>query len=350
MKISSSFGEYSVSIVSNFDELQKSLESYEFRGAIIDSQVLQKYWNKTDFLSTVPTLEVTASENAKSYQALGAVFEWMANNRFDRKSKLLAVGGGTIQDIATFAAATFHRGIEWTYVPTTLLSQADSCIGGKCGINLSSLKNQVGLVYPPTSIYADTSFLLGLGATDLISGMGEILKICVTGEGQFWSEYKDLVDGRRIHDLDFEKLTSLALLAKKYVIEEDEMELNFRRVLNYGHTIGHAIEAASSFQIPHGIGVIMGIKAISILGRTWGLTPIDLGNEVIARADDLLRQYEKSLDFDATKAIEMLNHDKKASAGSILFVVLRAVGQHEFVSRPYNSQLMLEVREALDNL
>lgn len=350
MKISSAFGEYSVSIVSNLDQLENALEPYDFRGAIVDSLVFEKYWDENAFLSGVPKLKIRANENAKSYQAIGEVFEWMASNRFDRKSKLLAVGGGTIQDIATFTAATFHRGIEWTYVPTTLLSQADSCIGGKCGINLASLKNQVGLVYPPTSIFANTSFLLGLGETDLISGMGEILKICVTGEGQFWEEYKTLVDGKKIHDLDFEQLTNLALLAKKYVIEADEMELDFRRVLNYGHTIGHAIEAASNFQIPHGIGVILGIKAISLLGVSWGLTPADLGSEIVARSDDLLNQYNKSIDFDVTQAVEMLNHDKKASAGSILFVVLQAVGEHKFVSRPYNSQLMSEVREVLDKL
>lgn len=350
MKVKSSFGEYSVTVVSSTSELEQGLSDYEFRGVIIDSVVAQKYWPGHKVLDHPNVIEVDANENSKQYSALERVFDWLAESKFDRRAQLLAIGGGVVQDIATFVSATFHRGIPWTYVPTTLLSQADSCIGGKCGINLGGYKNQVGLVYPPTSILANSAFLAGLSNEDLIGGMGEILKIAVTGENQFWSEYCELVSRRPIWDLDFPLLTERALQAKKYVVEKDEMELDYRRVLNYGHTLGHAIEAASDFAISHGIGVILGIKAISKLGVKWGVTPQGLAGEVIEQADTLLRQSTTKVAFSTERAVNLVRHDKKTLSGRATFVVLEEPGSHRFVSKNLDDELFGQIAQVLDEL
>jgi 3-dehydroquinate synthase len=189
-----------------------------------------------------------------------------------------------------------------------------------------------------------------LAKTDLIAGMGEILKIAVTGRDQFWEEYQDLTRNKTVGNLNYARLTALALEAKRYVVEEDEMEMDFRRVLNYGHTLGHALEAASDFSIPHGVAVILGIKAISHLGVYWKLTPETLAREVISAADVLLDQYEGPVDFDVDKTLSALSHDKKTIGGSALFIILRGVGHHEFVSRSIDENLRRYVRAALHEL
>ena len=350
MKIQSVFGDYSVEVLESIEELESRLAQHQYRGALIDAGVARTCLRESVLLSTMPYLEIEASEEAKKFRNLEGVYDWMVERNFDRKAELLAVGGGTIQDIATFVCATFHRGLSWTFVPSTLLSQADSSIGGKCGINLESHKNQVGLVYPPRHIYAPANFLTSLSRTDLLAGMGEILKIALTGREQFWDEYCELTNSTRVEDLNFARLTELALLAKRYVVEEDELEVDFRRVLNYGHTLGHALETASHYSIPHGIAVILGIKAISYLGVRWNLTPESLAMEVIAACDSLLNQYEGSLDFDLETTLSALTHDKKTIGGSALFIILCAVGHHEFVPRTIDDELRRDIRAVLNEL
>jgi 3-dehydroquinate synthase len=350
MEIKSSFGDYAVKSVGTTEELIALLETEKFNGVLIDSYINETLFRDSAKLQEIPRYVVDASEESKQYHKLENILTWMADSNFDRNSMLLAIGGGAIQDIATFISGTFHRGINWTYVPTTLLSQSDSCIGGKCGINLGSLKNQIGIVYPPSRILTNSEFLTTLPMNDLISGLGEILKICVTGENQFWDEYKDLVSRKNIEDLNYARLTELALLAKKYVIEIDELEKDYRRVLNYGHTIGHAIEAASNFKIPHGVGVILGIKVISHLGILWGITPSNLGAEIIEETNHLLSQNSQPIEFSVDKAIDMLSHDKKTSSGVATFIVLGEVGSHQFVKKKLDDALKSEVRTALNEL
>ena len=347
MEIKSSFGNYAVTSVETTDELFRILETESFDGVLIDSYINKTIFNSHKILQHLPSHVLDASEEAKQYHNLEGIFKWLADSNFSRNSTLLAIGGGATQDIATFISGTFHRGIKWTYVPTTLLSQADSCIGGKCGINLGTLKNQIGIVYPPNWILTNSEFLTTLPVDDLVSGLGEILKICVTGQNQFWTEYKDLVGRKNVSELNYKRLTELALLAKKYVIEIDELELDYRRVLNYGHTIGHAIEAASDFRIAHGIGVILGIKVISILGEIWGVTPPELAAEIINEADNLLAFNTKPIEFSIDRAVDMLAHDKKTSNGAATFIVLSGVGQHEFVKKNLDPTLKEEVRSAL---
>ncbi len=350
LKIRSQFGDYEVSIVESLGALIGDLQAHDFKGLMIDRYIDEELLGESSFFPDLPRIRIEANESAKQYSAIESIYVWMAENQFDRKSHLLVVGGGSIQDIATFTAATFHRGLKWTFVPTTLLSQADSCIGGKCGINLQSYKNQVGLVYPPSRIVANSGFLAHLKQADLISGMGEILKISVTGRDNFWSDYKDLVRNRSIPEYPYSQLINLALRAKRYVIEVDEMELDFRRVLNYGHTLGHAIEAASDFAIPHGIGVILGIKAVTLLGQQWGITPKQLGDDIVKHADQLLSGYQGPLDFHVDTAIRMLKHDKKTANGLVTFVVLKEVGTHEFVQKSLDNEMFGQLSSVLYGL
>lgn len=350
MLIKSSFGPYNVQFLNTFEEAMPYLKKQNFRGALVDDFVYQRYLSQPDILPTANVFRITPNEQAKQYRAMEAVFEWMCQSRFDRESELLAIGGGTIQDVATYVSAVFHRGIRWTFVPTTLLAQADSCIGGKCGLNVTSFKNQVGLVYPPKHIYSVNSLLNSLTRNDLISGMGEIIKIAVTGRWSFWDQYRSMVSGRRIEELKFDEIIPLALRAKRYVIEKDEMELSYRKVLNYGHTLGHAIEASSDFSVPHGVAVILGVKAVSRLGEIWKITPKDLSADIQSECDWLLKQYDSSIQFNVSSAISMIKHDKKTHGNRATFIVLAEIGKHQFVSKDIDDELSVDLASALHEL
>lgn len=350
MLINSQFGPYEVQFLNTFEEAIPHLRKHRFRGVLIDDYVHQTYLSQPDALLTSNIFKIAPSEQVKQYGAMEAVFEWMCQSRFDRESELLAIGGGTIQDVATFVSAVFHRGIRWTFVPTTLLAQADSCIGGKCGLNVKSYKNQVGLVYPPKQIYSVSAFLNSLNRNDLVSGMGEIIKIALTGKRSFWDQYCSIVSGRQIEDVRFDEIVPLALQAKRYVIEKDEMELSYRKVLNYGHTLGHAIEASSDFSIPHGVAVVLGIKAVSRLGEMWGITPSKLSANVQSECDWLLKQYDSHLQFNVDTTISMIKHDKKTHHNRATFIVLEEVGSHRFVSKEIDDKLSVDLASALHEL
>jgi 3-dehydroquinate synthase len=237
--------------------------------------------------------------------------------------------------------------MDWTYVPTTLLAQSDSCIGGKCGINLHNSKNQIGLVYPPNKIYIVDEFLETLNATDITSGLGEILKMSLTGENQFWPVMKQYLDGGEIQR---QELVMYSLKAKKSVIEADEFETDLRRVLNYGHTFGHAIESVSNYRIPHGIAVLLGMKVIHKLGVTWGVTNQVIASDIDFYIDALLKEVKIPIIFDKNLIYEKIKTDKKIRNGKITFVILDAQGVLCLVQKNLDRRLEIEVQNALTEL
>ena len=174
-------------------------------------------------------------------------------------STVVAVGGGIIQDLMTLTASIYMRGIPWVYVPTTLLGMIDSCIGGKSSINTRTVKNLIGNIYPPAKIYIDLNFLSTLSETEFLCGLAEASKICFCkGEDEF-KKLLELTQSRSPQDVA--KMVSHVLTAKRWFIEIDEFDKAERKILNFGHTFGHALEVASSHKVPHGLAVASGIKA-----------------------------------------------------------------------------------------
>jgi 3-dehydroquinate synthase len=347
MNISSGRGEYEVKFLSTLDELLHEISTRKYSAVIYDQTLQSKNIINISKLSTVPSFALPANESTKEFKDIAKVLEWMSTLGLNRESELLAIGGGVIQDVATFASAVFHRGINWTYVPTTLLAQSDSCIGGKCGINLKDSKNQVGLVYPPNDIYIVDQFLDSLSPRDITSGLGEILKMSLTGEGQFWDLMKKFLTSK---DVSRQELIKRSLIAKKIIIEKDEYEDDLRRVLNYGHTIGHAIESVSNYQIPHGIAVLLGMKVIHRLGVMWGITTENLANEVDSFINLVLREQELNLELDSKSIFNKVKHDKKARNNNMNFVVLKEPGQLQVISRPIDQVLEAEIADAFSQL
>lgn len=240
---------------------------------IIDQKVADLYGAELR-LATSPLL-VKADESAKSIDRLGWYAKLLLDAGIRRDHEIVAIGGGVVQDIACFLSGTLLRGVPWTFYPTTLLAQADSCIGGKSCINVGSYKNAMGTFTPPRAVWVVPHVLDTLPDIALRSGIGEILKVNAIAGPAWFDEiataYPQLLTDRDLLLFHVRR----ALGVKKRYVENDEFDRGHRRLLNYGHSFGHAIESATDFAIPHGIAVTVGMDmanyvAMRLAGATGG--------------------------------------------------------------------------------
>jgi len=213
-----------------------------------------------------------ADEFNKSLAAVMRLYDALIERAAKKNIVLVSIGGGITQDVSGFLASTIYRGIKWIYVPTTLLAQADSCIGGKTSLNYKDYKNLIGTFYPPHCIIVDTDFIRTQKTLDFYSGIGEIVKLHIIGGGKYINSVtKDLprIVKRRGNYLF--KAVYNSLLIKKGYIEEDEFDQGKRNLLNYGHCFGHALESASNFKIPHGQAIVAGMMLANIVSKARGI-------------------------------------------------------------------------------
>ena len=240
---------------------------------ILDDRVASLYAEElSPVLASPSVLRIEASEPAKSLDRFPAYIEHLVARGVRRGHVLVAVGGGVIQDIVCFLAATLLRGLEWHFIPTTLLAQADSCIGSKSSINVGSIKNVLGTFTPPARVTITTRLLETLAPEDVRSGVGEMLKVhAIEGPDAFdaiAADYARLFDDRDT----MERYVRRSLEIKKRIIEIDEFDRGPRNVMNYGHSFGHALESATDFGVPHGIAVTIGMDMANYTARRLGLS------------------------------------------------------------------------------
>tara|TARA_R110000868_G_scaffold287619_1_gene547970 strand:- start:110 stop:1189 length:1080 start_codon:yes stop_codon:yes gene_type:complete len=238
---------------------------------IVDERVAELHGDRLMPLLGGPSvLRLQATETNKSLEKFPAYVDHLVMNGIRRDHLLVAIGGGIIQDTTCFLAATMLRGIDWAFCPTTLLAQADSCIGSKSSINSASAKNILGTFTPPQTIYLDVTFQDTLDPRDVRSGVGEILKVhAIDGPGSFADLAADY--DRLFSEPDLMmRYVRRALEIKKAYIEDDEFDRGPRNIFNYGHTFGHAIEAATDFAIPHGIAVTIGMDMANFVSSRIG--------------------------------------------------------------------------------
>lgn len=207
---------------------------------------------------------VAATEQAKTLEAMSALVLELRDRGVNRQAHLVALGGGVVQDVVTFAASVYMRGLGWTYVPTTLMAMADSCIGGKSSINVGSFKNLVGTFHPPRAVVIDPAFVSTLSHAEICSGLAEAAKIAFCRGPVAFARYLALAAPVLDGDLASARLGPLlrhVLATKIWFIEKDEFDRAERRLLNFGHTWGHALEASSDYAVPHGLAVALGMLA-----------------------------------------------------------------------------------------
>jgi 3-dehydroquinate synthase len=337
---------YNVAIENNPDiisEIQKLLDENKNNLLLIDEKVYNLYFKGLN-IEKERLFLAKATEEFKTLKGIEDVVAFLERNEFTKLEKLLVIGGGIIEDVGAFVGSCYKRGIKWVYYPTTLLSMCDSCIGGKTGINHNKVKNQLALFSAPYEVKINLIFLNTLSEYDIKSGMGEILKLLVTGGKEFIDIYMKEVQNGKSKTFDSYKALILASLSvKRAVVEEDEFELYHRKSLNYGHTIGHALEVLSDYKIPHGQAVVMGVVIVNKLFQNRGiLNSVDynlikrLSIELLG--DSILKKISL-IGLD-----KLLKKDKKTEGNNINFVAISEVGNTKFISLDLNENLLQEIR------
>ncbi len=260
-------------------------------------------------------------EKSKNFDTFSALLKTLAENNFDRNDCVIAVGGGVVGDMAGFTASTYMRGIKFYNIPTTLLSQVDSSIGGKTAIDFLGYKNLVGAFYQPSAVIIDPEVLKTLPERQFNNGLCESIKMAATSDKELFK----LLEENNAEDI-IDTVIEKSLLIKKQVVEEDEKETGLRKVLNFGHTIGHAVETVTGFgELYHGECVALGMMFLSSgEGRTRIknlLTKNDLPTET---------------NFDIESVYEALHHDKKSAGIGVNVVTVKNIGEFEFEFLEYS--------------
>lgn len=315
--IKSSLYDYSVEFT---DDFSKKISEFDDKLTfVIDRNVYNLYKEKFSSVDKENIFFVDAEEKYKNMDTVMEIITFWQNRKVRKNWKVLCFGGGITQDVTTIAANLYLRNIEWYFFPTTLLSMCDSCIGGKCGINFNGYKNQIGVFYPPKRIIIDTVFIDTLTNDDYLNGWGELLKFSLTSDPEFFNELK--TEDCFIPCKNIEKYIYKGLFVKKEIIEEDEFEHDLRRVLNYGHTFGHALEAYTSNKVPHGKGVIWGIDVVNYIAYREGL----ISKEYYLEIKEMIKKYFLTNEIvieDPKKLFEITKTDKKVKNNTIYLAVL----------------------------
>ena len=346
---------YTIVITDSFGNLSSSIAELGFQdrkiAIITDSNVEELY--AEEILKLLGTISdkafvyvIPAGEENKNLDEIRGIYEFLLERRFDRHDLLIALGGGVVGDMCGFAAATYLRGISFIQVPTTLLSQTDSSIGGKTGVDLGGIKNMVGAFYMPKLVYINTSTLGSLDERQYFSGFAEVMKHGLIKDQNY---YTWLIENMyEICDKDPEVLNEMirrSLEIKKAVVEKDPTEQGDRALLNFGHTIGHAIEKHMDFKMLHGECVALGCVAAAFISWKRNL----LSMEEFYEIRDMFVPFNLPISIegiDKEEIIKLTKSDKKADGDKIRFILLKKIGK-AFIDDTVTSD---EITAALDEL
>lgn len=343
MIISSSLKEYAVNFVDDFS-VPLQLETNEGAFAIIDRNVFDLYRQRLDgILIEGRYLVVETNETNKTLDKCKEIIETLVERNFRRNQKLLAIGGGVIQDITAFVASVLYRGVEWSFFPTTLLAQGDSCIGSKTSINLGEKKNLIGNFYPPSSIYIDTVFLESLTSDDIKSGIGEMLHFYYYANSPYidklMGNYAQAINNRST----LVEFIRESLAIKKSVIEVDEFDKGERNKFNYGHTFGHALETTTDYGIKHGQAVTIGMDMSNYISLKLGLLDQKMFVEMHKKLSINFPSYDLS-SCDMGSFFNALSKDKKNIGNNLGCILSEGPGSLVRHQLPFDENLKLMIK------
>ncbi|MBQ8207777.1 MAG: 3-dehydroquinate synthase [Clostridia bacterium] len=323
MKLHVNLAENGYDIIIERGVLSRASEELKLERKVLivtDSGVPKQYAETVAAKCAHPVIvTVPEGEGSKSFSMLEALCRKMLEEGFTRTDCAVAVGGGVVGDLTGFAAASFMRGIDFYNIPTTLLSQVDSSVGGKVAVNLDSVKNIVGSFYQPKKVLIDPDVLSTLPRRQIAAGLAESLKMSLTSDKELYEIFKA---GKA--ESDIEEVIRRSLLVKINVVEQDEKETGLRKVLNFGHTLGHGIEGAEGLSgFYHGECVALGM--------------IPMCSDEMR--PELIRALEKlglptSVEGNIEKMLDIATHDKKCDGGSISVVFVNTPGSFEFKKMP----------------
>ncbi len=293
---------------------------------LVDRRLAELYAGRLEpLLAQSPHLLLKASEGQKEFSRLSEIITFLVEKGFRKNHRLVAIGGGVVQDITGFIASILFRGVGWLFVPTTLLAQADSCIGSKTSINFGPYKNQLGTFYPPSAIFVDTSLLDTLSELEIRSGLGEMIHyFLVNGRAEF-EFIRDSYDACLRDKVVLGEAIARSLAIKRAMIERDEFDQGPRQVFNYGHSFGHAIETLTDYATPHGVAVCFGMDLANFLSARLGYIAEDLRQELRPLLAKNWGQARLS-QIEPGQLIAALGKDKKNVGRQIKVILTRGLG------------------------
>jgi 3-dehydroquinate synthase len=292
---------------------------------------------------TVTLIEVPPGEESKSLETAAGLYDKLTEMLAERTTPVVALGGGVIGDLVGFVAATYRRGLPLVQVPTTLLAQVDSSIGGKTAVDHGKLKNTIGVFYQPVMVVADIATLKTLPEEELANGLAEVIKAAAARNANLFKFLEiNIKKARQLHPEVLENMIAEAARIKAEIVARDEREQkDIRVLLNFGHTVGHAIEAVSGFTLRHGQAVALGMMAAARISSNMGL----LEESEVERLKRLIVATGlpvKMPELDREAVMQAMQHDKKVRGDKIRFVLLRSIG-NAFISDEVDPKLVREV-------
>jgi 3-dehydroquinate synthase len=325
------------------------LANLEHKSFVVDEDVWRYYAD--GILSTLPrseTITFPANEERKTLEGVQQLYDHLVGRTAKRNLTLVTIGGGILQDVTGFAASTLYRGINWIFVPTTLLAQADSCIGSKTSLNYGGFKNLIGSFYPPSIVWIDPSFLRTLRRQDFYSGLGEVVKFHIMmGDHKTQALSSAYASICAMDMAALEQAIQTSLEIKLGYITDDEFDLGRRNMLNYGHCIGHAVESVSDFRVPHGQAVVLGMIVANQIAERRGL----LSEEKRLYIQTTLLMPTLSVrvapaDLQPEAIVEAMRKDKKRTGSGLVLIMLADSGEMVRIDDLQDQEVRSALQEA----
>lgn len=325
--------------INAFDDFKSFMEYASTFNLLVVDKSLEEYFESIS--KRIYYIECT--EHTKSWEKLKDILDIFIENNISKQSKVLIIGGGVLQDAASFCCSIFNRGIEFEYVPSTLLSMVDSCIGGKTSINYGDFKNKLGNFYPPNKIIIVNKFISTLPKVELYSGLGEIFKFQIL---QFKLDNLD-ENFKNIVEINNELILN-CLKFKASIIEIDEFDSGLRLTLNFGHTFGHAIESIAKYKVPHGIGVVWGLTIANEISFQMGLMTNETKLKIEKHAFKIISIIKWNKEwFNFQELYARIKMDKKNS--NVIRMILMDENNKEFILKEVDAEIMNNSMEIVNN-
>jgi 3-dehydroquinate synthase len=322
-------GRHHLSAMGEYDVVVGRIENLSYGNLIVtDENVAKFHLEKLQAILNAKAVVIPAGEEHKTLETISFLWKSFLENGLDRKSTVVALGGGVVGDMAGFAASTYMRGINWIGVPTTLLSMVDASLGGKTGFDLPQGKNLIGAFHPPKLVLADATLLLTLPERELRSGMAEVVKHGIISDPEL---FELCLRGLDWVKANLEEVVKRAMAVKIKVIEEDPYENGFRAALNLGHTVGHAVELVSRFELRHGEAIAIGMAVEAAYSARVGLAPQGLVEVVQDSLKALNLPIAIPQEMPREEIIRAMRVDKKKNAKMIRFALPVEIGRVELV-------------------
>ena len=323
MMIHSHSKDYEIEIYDTFD-FTKALFALDHKLIVADRKVYGLYKDSVfSSLNAEDIFLIDATEDAKTMETVLAICERMTKLDAKKNANLISVGGGIIQDITGFVANILYRGINWHFVPTTLLASADSCLGSKTSLNFLNYKNLFGTFYPPNKVYICPLFVKTLDRDDYLSGLGEVVKFNVMAAAEGVDRLERDIDRLLAHDYALlVEYIRRSLSFKKPFVEEDEFDTGVRRLLNFAHTFGHAIESLSNYAVPHGQAVSVGMLIANRISVGRKLLTEETCKRIEAIVTKVISVEIKPDYLDPDKITAVMKKDKKRQGEGLAAVII----------------------------